>query len=188
MANGESGLNDVLARIADALGAPGGTGDSASSLAAAAEQLRSVTQVQADTADQSSGTTSSSSGGSALDTVGSTIASAFEGGLGISSLIGGLTSLFGGGGDAPAPAALSTYAAPESVQFQGDVNGSTNTTDWGGSGGMYSGSALPSGGQLTVQVNAMDSQSFLDHSQDIANAVRQAMLNSNSLNDVVNDL
>ncbi len=34
----------------------------------------------------------------------------------------------------------------------------------------------------------MDSQSFLDHSEDIANAVRQAMLNSNSLNNVVNDL
>ena len=31
--------------------------------------------------------------------------------------------------------------------------------------------------QITVQVQAMDSQSFLDHSNDIAQAVRQAMLN-----------
>ena len=34
----------------------------------------------------------------------------------------------------------------------------------------------------------MDSQSFLDHSYEIAQAVRQAMLNSHALNDVVNDL
>jgi hypothetical protein len=42
--------------------------------------------------------------------------------------------------------------------------------------------------QITVQVQAMDSQSFLDHSDDIAQAVRRAMLNMSSLNDIVNDL
>jgi len=41
---------------------------------------------------------------------------------------------------------------------------------------------------ITVQVSAMDSRSFLDHSEDIARAVRDAMLHSHSLNDVVNDL
>jgi hypothetical protein len=34
----------------------------------------------------------------------------------------------------------------------------------------------------------MDSQSFLDHSTDIAMAVRQAMLESNVLNDVIQGL
>jgi hypothetical protein len=34
----------------------------------------------------------------------------------------------------------------------------------------------------------MDSQSFMDHSYEIAQAVRSAMLNMNSLNDVVSDL
>jgi hypothetical protein len=34
----------------------------------------------------------------------------------------------------------------------------------------------------------MDSRSFLDHSSEIAQAVRDAMLNLNSINDVVNDL
>jgi hypothetical protein len=34
----------------------------------------------------------------------------------------------------------------------------------------------------------MDSQSFLDHSDDIASAVKQAMLNMNSINDVVTSL
>ena len=42
--------------------------------------------------------------------------------------------------------------------------------------------------QITVQVQAMDSQSFLDHSDDIAQAVRQAMLNMNSINDVITNL
>jgi hypothetical protein len=41
---------------------------------------------------------------------------------------------------------------------------------------------------ILVQVQAMDSQSFMDHSQDIAQAVRQAMLNMNTLNDVILDL
>jgi hypothetical protein len=39
--------------------------------------------------------------------------------------------------------------------------------------------------QITVQVQAMDSQSFLDHSNDIALAVRQAMLQSSVLSDVI---
>lgn len=41
---------------------------------------------------------------------------------------------------------------------------------------------------VTVNIQAMDSQSFLDRSHDIAQAVREAMLNMHSINDVVNDL
>jgi hypothetical protein len=41
--------------------------------------------------------------------------------------------------------------------------------------------------QITVQVQAMDSQSFLDHSNDIALAVRQAMLETSVLNDVIRE-
>jgi hypothetical protein len=43
-------------------------------------------------------------------------------------------------------------------------------------------------GQMIVQVQAMDSQSFLDHSDDIAQAVRQAMLQSSVLNDVIREV
>jgi hypothetical protein len=42
--------------------------------------------------------------------------------------------------------------------------------------------------QVVVQVNALDTQSFLDRSDEIALAVRRAMLNMNPLNDVVADL
>jgi hypothetical protein len=39
-----------------------------------------------------------------------------------------------------------------------------------------------------VHVKAMDSQSFMDRSNEIANAVKSAMLNSHSLNDVVSEV
>ncbi len=42
--------------------------------------------------------------------------------------------------------------------------------------------------QINVTVQAMDARSFLDRSSDIAAAVRDAMLNMNSINDVVTDL
>jgi hypothetical protein len=42
--------------------------------------------------------------------------------------------------------------------------------------------------QITVHVNAMDSQSFMDRSGDIASAVREAMLNLHPINDVVANL
>jgi hypothetical protein len=58
-------------------------------------------------------------------------------------------------------------------------NGSSNAA--GGSGGT---TPTP----IQVNVQAMDARSFLDHSTEIAEAVRQAMLNSSPINDVVNDL
>jgi hypothetical protein len=42
--------------------------------------------------------------------------------------------------------------------------------------------------QITVQVQALDSRSFLDHSEEIARAVRHAVLNSHALGDVVSEL
>jgi hypothetical protein len=48
--------------------------------------------------------------------------------------------------------------------------------------------AAPSAPQITVNVQAMDSRSFLDRREDIARAVREAMLQSHGVNDVVNDL
>ena len=51
-----------------------------------------------------------------------------------------------------------------------------------------SSAAQTAGPQISIQVNALDSQSFMDHSNEIADAVRQAMLNMHPLNDVVSDL
>jgi hypothetical protein len=44
--------------------------------------------------------------------------------------------------------------------------------------------AIPS---VVVNVNAIDSRSFLDHSASIADAVREALLSSHSLNDILRE-
>lgn len=105
-------------------------------------------------------------------------------GLGVAPLIGGIISLFSGGSDEPAP--LVKYAMPQSVDFQAAEVGGQVTSVGYDQAGMARGSSSTS--QVTVNVQAMDARSFLDRSGDIAAAVRDAMLNLNSINDVVNDL
>ena len=120
------------------------------------------------------------------------VASTLTGGLlgGLSPILSGVLSLFGGGGSST-PTPLTTYIPPPSLQFQG-ANGPGATVqgaDYGQSGAPRAiGSSPQSTTQITVQVQAIDSQSFMDHSHDIATAVREAVLNMNSLNDVISDL
>ncbi len=92
--------------------------------------------------------------------------------------------------------------APEVPSYSSLLAGALNTPSTtardqaGGSGQAGSGSGQSVDGtgagrpttQVTVNVQAMDSRSFLDRSHDIAQAVREAMLNMHSINDVVNDL
>lgn len=117
------------------------------------------------------------------------IASSLTGGiLSLSPILSGLLHLFEGGGSST-PSPLVSFSLPPSVSFQ-DANTSGpafSAADYNQSGGpraVNSGAATP----ITVQVQAMDSRSFMDHSQEIAKAVREAMLNMHSLNDVISDL
>ena len=139
--------------------------------------------------------------------VGSVASTVLESGFGLAPLISGLVSLFSGG-DTAAPAPLVKYAMPAAADFQG-AESQGQVTGWittrrecrgvtrrrgqargasgspNGSAGGAAGGASP---QITVNVQAMDARSFMDRSNDIAPAVRDAMLNLNSINDVVNDL
>lgn len=154
---------------------------------------------------QTSGVKQSERVGSAVV---STVSKIFTSGLGLVPLVSGLFGLFGGGGT-PEPPPLIKYTMPERLYFQGaDTGGDINSTDYDqmgtpraygtpGAGGSSRGttSTVPTGSgvasglpQINVNVQAMDSRSFLDHSTEIAQAVRQAMLTLNSVNDVVNDL
>jgi hypothetical protein len=143
------------------------------------------------------GTSQSQSSGAA--STAKSIGSYLLGGLGIGSLISGIASLFGGG-EKPAPAPLVKYSMPAALQYEGAVTGSGQISsydhnDRGGirtadqeqpaGPGQSSSQASP---QVIIQVNAMDSRSFLDHSDDIARAVRAAILNSSSLNDVISEM
>jgi hypothetical protein len=155
----------------------------------------------------------SSGGGSAAGSVAQTALKIFSSGLGLMPLISGLTGLFGGGGSTT-PAPLVRYAMPRSIQIEAANSrsgGSFQAVDYGQNGapraygeatgdvnagaGLGATPAWPTqagsgsgGAQIVVNVQAMDSRSFLDHSQDIATAVREAMLNMHPLNDVVSEL
>ena len=119
----------------------------------------------------------SSAGTIALDVV--------KSGLGVVPLATMLLGLFGGGDD-PAPPPLVKYAMPAQVRFEAaeTPNGLTSM-DYSQSGAPRSYTPAP---QVNVTVQAMDARSFLDRGSDIAAAVREAMLNLNSINDVVNEL
>jgi hypothetical protein len=124
---------------------------------------------------------------SALSTAGS-IASSFMGGFGglLSPLISGITSLFGGGTKTPAP--LPIYTPPPAVAISGTVNPSVPNSGSQGPNSGTTAASTQSAAQITVNVSAMDSRSFMDHSNDIANAVREAMLNMHPINSVVASL
>jgi hypothetical protein len=107
----------------------------------------------------------------------------------VSSIVG----LFRGDKTEEVPA-LTAYAAPPSVNFLGAIPQQRGQPILGvdyGQDGMprTMSSATPIyAPSVTVQVQAMDSRSFLDHSDDIARAVREAILNAHSLGDVVSEL
>ncbi len=175
--SGSSGLNDQLTSITQQL-----------------QQLQSVNETQIETMEQNTlavaqnSTSKSDGAASTASSVGSTIGSVLGFGLGLSPLISGLVSLFGGGGGQSQAAPLVPYVAPPSVNATGGISASqsgafgVDTADGGLPRPQPAASAST---HITVQVQALDSQSFLDHSDDIAQAVRQAMLESTTLNDVI---
>jgi hypothetical protein len=177
--SGNKGLSEEIARLAEQLG-----------------QLQTARQAaieQAAIESARSGSRAAAGRGSSSGSAGTTLLDVFGAGLGLSPLISGIASLFGGGGDNSLPAPLLKFAPPPSIQVNGGVSesgGQAFAVD-NSQGGLPR--PAPAGGQagapaqITVQVQAMDSQSFLDHSSDIAMAVRQAMLQSNVLNDVVRE-
>jgi hypothetical protein len=143
------------------------------------------------TKTQTTTTTTQSDGGSTLGSVASTV---LKSGFGLAPLITGLVSLFGGG-DTPAAAPLVKYALPTAADFQAaESQGQVSGLDYDQMGMARSYGPTGAGGgtgaapAITVNVQAMDARSFMDRSNDIALAVRDAMLNLNAINDVVNDL
>jgi hypothetical protein len=125
---------------------------------------------------QSLAGSSPAGGGSVVEDVASHFGGGFSG-LGVlSPVISGLLSLFGVGGSKSEPDPLPLYTPSPSIQISDTLRDAAVP---------QAASAAP---QITVHVNAMDSQSFMDRSTDIAHAVREAMLNLHPINDVVASL
>jgi len=184
-----------------AVGVTGSGGaDSAASQSQASQEITQLEAqfkqqadlIQANTEALQSST--SAHGGSVGSTVGSAATSILGDSLGLfSPIVSGLLSLFGVGGSSSMPAALPFYTPPPSVQMSDTLRTATPNTASAGAAATAGGrgstaSSASASPQVTVNVSAMDSQSFMDRSSDIANAVRQAMLNLHPINDVVANL
>jgi hypothetical protein len=206
-ANAIAGSTSGVLADAAASVALGPTGDAADSQSYAATPVGTSTRAGAESPAQTSGGTGS--------TIESAVTTFLEGGLGIVPLVSGLMGLFGGGNSAPPQ--LEKYQQPSSIDFVSadtpnglagadydqlgmprladTAVGTTTTASTSGGGGSSAAAAGSGAGQsgtaspqVTVNVQAMDAQSILDRSGDIAQAVRSAMMNMSTINDVINDL
>ncbi len=164
---------------------------------AALVQLRTAVQAQADlvaanTKALASAPASQTGGGSAVANAVKSVGSTILSGMGLSPLLRGVIALFGGAsGGSTVPAPLPVYTAPASVQATAGVMTGVSSPvavdyDQNGQSRAVRKTAEPA--QITVNVSAMDSRSFLERSDEIALAVRRAMLESSALNDVVSEL
>ena len=107
-------------------------------------------------------------------------------------IAGLIAGLFAGRSDeSEAAPPVASYLRPESLQLEAGFDG-TNNPAIGAverqEGGHFRPTAIANAGaQVVVQVQAMDSQSFLDHTPEIAEAVKRALLESNGLRDVLGE-
>lgn len=161
------------------------------------------TIVDAGTAPGTKTAASSSTGAS----IASSALGSVGGGLTLLPIVTSLLKLFGVGGKREEPPPLEKFTLPPAIQAEAGLSASGETflidrgvgdqirqlpmTAARPSQGLGVSTVTPTGGirsSITVNVQAMDSQSFLDRREDIARAVREAMLQSHSLNDVVSEL
>jgi hypothetical protein len=175
---------------------PGALSNQLTTITSQLQELQTINQAQmqsieANTSAVSANTTTKGSAASTAGSVGNTLLDVLGLGSGLSPLISGLVSLFGGGGGGQT-AAVTPYIQPLPVNLQAGFSGSTaggaSGVDYGEGGQPRQTTAAAAQQQITVQVQAMDSQSFLDRSNDIAAAVRKAMLETSTLNDVIREV
>lgn len=115
-------------------------------------------------------------------------------GFGMARLVTGIVGLFRRGEPSPEPL-LPEFHLPESLAVEAAL------TDQGtgfqavsrGLGDkirfdVRNEKRAPAAQQVTVNVQALDSRSFVDHSEDIARAVREALLHSHTLSDTLVEL
>jgi hypothetical protein len=180
-------------------GGSGGTSaltDQLTTIASQLQELQTINQsqmenIEANAGAVTTGSKASGTGTSTASSVDSTLLDVLGLGSGLSPLISGLVSLFGGGGSSQTTA-VTPYIQPLPVNLQAGFSGSSaggaSGVDYGEGGQPRQTTAASAQQQITVQVQAMDSQSFLDRSNDIAAAVRKAMLETSTLNDVIREV
>jgi hypothetical protein len=210
------GRRGIPAAPTIAVGVSSQGSDLAGSLSQAGQQIAGLQAAYKEQADlirantQALQTSASAQGGgsSTASTVGHVASSVLGGAPGfLSPIISGIASLFGG---SSMPAPLPLYVAPSPVSINDQLRGSGSSTassvppSYAPSSTTAAATppanvqapqatnpasgATASQTHVTVNISAMDSQSFMDRSSDIASAVREAMLNMHPINDVVASL
>ncbi len=108
----------------------------------------------------------------------------------LNPIVAGLMKLFGRG-IGEEQAILTKIERPAALSYQGGV---AERTGWGMGEIDYSASGMPRAADrfastpVVVQVQTIDSRSFLDHRDEIASAVKQALLESHGLGDVMREV
>lgn len=138
--------------------------------------------------------------GDSGQSIGRSILGAIQMATGLGSIATGLMALFGGRRTADQIPEPVLYNAPESISVEAALGADRkfDEVSYGATGlprastntdpGLSRSNERSLSPVINVNVSAMDSRSFLDRSDDIARAVREAMLHSHSLNDVVSEL
>ncbi|MEZ5395400.1 MAG: hypothetical protein R2724_21645 [Bryobacterales bacterium] len=170
-------VNDALGRTTGAIQQlTDGLGTNASALRSAAEAFTSGGQ------GLLGALTSGLSDGGGLS-------SFLSSGFGLAPVANALIGLFRGGNDQPAQPVFNPAPPPASINLEGALGGRGITSVTRGANSVARvAPAQAAGPQVVVNVSAMDSQSFLTRSHDIARAVRDAMLHMDPLNDVIGEL
>ena len=113
-----------------------------------------------------------------------------RGGFGLASLGLSIAGLFRR--DRQEPEELMPLALPDSLSIEAantrNILAGFPQIDRGQRGEIRNLRSSASPTQVVVNVSAMDSQSFMDHSNDIARAVREAMIHMHPLNDVIGEM
>ncbi len=160
-------------------------------LSLGSSQQSQTSAVQDNTQAVTQNTTSKGSSGDSIGKqIGTVADSLFGGVLGLSPLVSGIVSLFKGNGSSTA-ASATPFTLPPPVEYQAGLmtsSGGQIAPVTFGEGGQPRPLVTSQTQQVTVQVSAMDSRSFLDHSDEIAMALKEALLNSNSVADVLSEL
>jgi hypothetical protein len=128
-------------------------------------------------------------GGRVADVAGGFFSNLLKG-TAISPLISGIRGLFGDDDSGSIPEPLPTYTPPKPQHVEAAISRMSREQIQGVDFGTANAPRVSSNATPQVQINvqAMDSRSFLDHSDAIARAVRDAMLNAHALNDIVSDI
>lgn len=132
-------------------------------------------------------------------TVGGGLAANATGGLGLGSLLSSGLGIFSLGrsiaglfqsDDAEEPQITTPYEPPPSLALAIERQSSPPTVGATriGAASTLAPANAPRESNVTVNIHALDSQSFLDRSSELADAVKDAVLRSHSLGDVVGQL